>query len=124
MRGVKSERVQADEIWSFCYARAKNVAMATAAPEGAGDVRMWTALDADTKLMVSYFVSDRSRQSAFSSPRTGLAPIPALLRKLSGPTRTTPSLRRSIAPIRTSPPAATALRSASGPRSAPSRQPG
>jgi IS1 family transposase len=64
VRDVKSERVQADEIWSFCYAKAKNVATATAAPEGAGDVWTWTALDADTKLMVSYFVGDRSGESA------------------------------------------------------------
>jgi IS1 family transposase len=64
VRGVKSERIQADEIWSFCYAKAKNVAAATAAPEGAGDVWTWTAIDADTKLMVSYFVGDRSGDSA------------------------------------------------------------
>ncbi len=62
--GVKSERVQIDEIWSFCYAKAKNVATAQAAPEGAGDVWTWTALDADSKLMVSYFVGDRGGQSA------------------------------------------------------------
>jgi len=64
VRDVKSARVQADEIWSFCYAKAKNVAAAQAAPEGAGDVWTWTALDADTKLMVSYFVGDRSTESA------------------------------------------------------------
>lgn len=64
VRGVKSERIQADEIWSFCYAKARNVANAKAAPEGAGDVWTWTALDADTKLMVSYFVGDRSGESA------------------------------------------------------------
>jgi IS1 family transposase len=64
VRDVKSERVQCDEIWSFCYAKAKNVPTATAAPEGAGDVWTWTALDADTKLMVSYFVGDRSGESA------------------------------------------------------------
>ena len=64
VRGVKAERVQADEIWSFCYAKAKNVANAKAAPEGAGDVWTWTALDADSKLMISYFVGDRSGESA------------------------------------------------------------
>jgi len=64
VRGVKSERVQCDEIWSFCYAKAKNVAAAKAPVEGAGDVWTWTALDADTKLMVSYFVGDRSGESA------------------------------------------------------------
>jgi IS1 family transposase len=64
VRDVKSQRVQCDEIWSFCYAKAKNVAAAKAAPDGAGDVWTWTALDADTKLMVTYFVGDRSGQSA------------------------------------------------------------
>jgi IS1 family transposase len=64
VRGVKSERVQCDEIWSFCYAKAKNVAAAKAPVEGAGDVWTWTALDADSKLMVAYFVGDRSGESA------------------------------------------------------------
>lgn len=64
VRDVKSQRVQCDEIWSFCYAKAKNVATAKSAPDWAGDVWTWTALDADTKLMVSYFAGDRSRESA------------------------------------------------------------
>jgi IS1 family transposase len=64
VRGVKASRVQCDEIWSFCYAKEKNVATAKAAPDGAGDVWTWTAIDADTKLMVSYFVGDRSGESA------------------------------------------------------------
>ena len=64
VRGVKPERVQCDEIWSFCYAKAKNVEAAKAAPDGAGDVWTWTALDPDSKLMVSYFVGDRSTESA------------------------------------------------------------
>jgi IS1 family transposase len=64
VRNVPAKRVQCDEIWSFCYAKAKNVAAATAAPDGAGDVWTWTALDADTKLMVSYFVGDRPGESA------------------------------------------------------------
>lgn len=64
VRDVKASRIQCDEIWSFCYAKAKNVPTATAAPEGAGDVWTWTAIDADTKLMVSYFVGDRGAESA------------------------------------------------------------
>ena len=64
VRGVKASRIQCDEIWSFCYAKAKNVGTAKAAPDGAGDVWSWTALDADTKLMVAYFVGDRSGESA------------------------------------------------------------
>jgi len=61
---VKASRIQCDEIWSFCHAKQKNVASAKAAPEGAGDVWTWTALDADTKLIVSYYVGDRSGESA------------------------------------------------------------
>ena len=56
VRGVNSKRIQCDEIWSFTYAKAKNVAFAKAAPEGAGDTWTWTALDADSKLIVSYFI--------------------------------------------------------------------
>jgi IS1 family transposase len=64
VRDVKASRIQCDEIWSFCYSKAANVATAKAAPEEAGDVWTWTALDADTKLIVSYFVGDRSTCSA------------------------------------------------------------
>ena len=49
-------RVQCDEVWSFCYAKQKNVATAKAAPEDAGDVWTWTAIEADTKLIVNYKV--------------------------------------------------------------------
>lgn len=59
MRNVKAQRVQCDEIWSFCYAKQKNVARAKAAPDGAGDVWTWTALDADSKLIISYLVGGR-----------------------------------------------------------------
>ena len=50
VRNVRAQRVQCDEIWSFCYAKAKNVETAKAAPEGAGDVWTWTALDSDSKI--------------------------------------------------------------------------
>jgi IS1 family transposase len=62
--GVKSRRVQCDEIWSFCYAKQRNVKDAKAAPFDAGDVWTWTALDADSKLIVSYFVGDRGADVA------------------------------------------------------------
>jgi IS1 family transposase len=64
VHNVKASRIQCDEIWSFCHAKAKNVATAKAAPEGAGDVWTWTAIDADSKLIVSYHVGDRSGESA------------------------------------------------------------
>ena len=64
VRGVKAKRVQVDEIWSFVGAKAKNVAEMKAPMDGAGDVWTWTALDADTKLMVSHFVGGRDGQCA------------------------------------------------------------
>ena len=62
--GVKAKRIQCDEIWSFCYAKEKNLARAKNAPEGAGDVWTWTAIDADAKLMVSWAVGDRTAECA------------------------------------------------------------
>jgi IS1 family transposase len=59
VRGVASQRVQCDEAWAFCYAKQKNVATAKAAPEGAGDVWTWTAVDADSKLILSWAVGGR-----------------------------------------------------------------
>jgi IS1 family transposase len=61
---VKSKRVQVDEIWSFTYAKQKNVAAAKAAPEGAGDTWTWTAIDADSKLIIQWYVGDRSGETA------------------------------------------------------------
>jgi len=63
-RHLNSQRVQVDEIWAFCYAKQKNVETAIAAPEGAGDVWTWTAIDADSKLVMSWLVGDRSGQTA------------------------------------------------------------
>ena len=59
VRNVRSKRVQCDEIWSFNYSKQKNVATAKAAPEDAGDLWTWTALDADSKVIVSYLVGGR-----------------------------------------------------------------
>ena len=50
VRKVQSKRVQCDEISLFCYARPKNVGTAKCAPQGADDLWIWTALDADSKL--------------------------------------------------------------------------
>jgi IS1 family transposase len=62
VRNVKAKRVQCDEIWSFVYAKRKNV------PEDkkgeAGDVWTWTGIDADSKLIISWFVGGRDIESA------------------------------------------------------------
>ena len=65
VRGVASKRVQVDEIWQFCYAKQKNVGRAKAAPEGAGDTWTWTAIDADSKLIVSWLLGERNGRSAY-----------------------------------------------------------
>jgi IS1 family transposase len=59
VRNVKARRVQVDEIWSFTYAKQKNVAKAKAAPAEAGDSWTWTAIEADTKLIISWLVGGR-----------------------------------------------------------------
>lgn len=66
VRNVKATRIQCDEIWSFTCAKQKNVKDATAAPEGAGDTWTWTALEADTKLMISYLVGGRDSEYAWA----------------------------------------------------------
>ena len=63
-RNLTCKRVQVDEIWNFVYAKQKNVPTAKAAPADAGDVWTWTAIDADTKLMPSWFVGGRDSDSA------------------------------------------------------------
>ncbi len=58
------KRLQVDEIWSFVYAKQKNVPRAKAAPQDAGDVWTWTAICADTKLVPVWRVGDRSGDTA------------------------------------------------------------
>ena len=66
VRNVAAKAVQCDEIWAFSYAKKKNVKFAKSAPEGAGDVWTWTAIDADSKLIVSWHVGDRSQYTGIS----------------------------------------------------------
>jgi IS1 family transposase len=58
VRNLKVRRLQADEIWCFVGAKAKNV-RAEKKQEGWGDVWTWVGIDADTKLVVSYLVGGR-----------------------------------------------------------------
>ena len=50
---VAARRVQVDEMWAFVYAKAKRVDQARKAPAGAGDAWTWTALNADSKLVIT-----------------------------------------------------------------------
>jgi hypothetical protein len=61
---LSCKRIQVDEVWSFCYAKAKNVPTAKAAPEGAGDIWTWVGLDADSKLVASFYVGGRDSYAA------------------------------------------------------------
>lgn len=63
VKGVRSERIQADEIWSFVGAKEKNTSVEQK-EQGMGDAWTWTAIDADSKLIVSWFVGDRDFLSA------------------------------------------------------------
>jgi len=58
------KRIQVDEIWSFCYAKAKNVPIEKRGQFGYGDIWTWAAICADTKLVASYLVGNRDAETA------------------------------------------------------------
>jgi len=66
VKDVRSKRIQCDEIWAFCYAKERNVKTAKAAPGEAGDVWTWTAIDADSKLIVAWEAGRRDIETAHS----------------------------------------------------------
>jgi IS1 family transposase len=59
VQGVKAKRIQCDEIWSFTYAKAKNVPMTKRQDLAYGDTWTWTGIDADSKLILSWLVGGR-----------------------------------------------------------------
>ena len=63
VKAVHSKRVQCDEIWSFCYSKASNTG-AEGSRIGRGDVWTWTAIDADSKLIISWMVGNRDAEIA------------------------------------------------------------
>lgn len=64
LRNLKCKRIQCDEIWSFCYAKAKNVPVDKRGKFGFGDIWTWVAIDADTKLVASFMVGNRDLRTA------------------------------------------------------------
>ncbi len=66
VRGVTARYVQCDELWAFCYAKQKNAGHATGVLDGAGDIWTWTAIDADTKLLISWYVGNRDLDAALA----------------------------------------------------------
>jgi IS1 family transposase len=65
LRNLTCKRVQCDEIWQFCYAKDKNVPVEKRGQFGYGDVWTWVAMDADTKLAVSWMLGRRDAGTAF-----------------------------------------------------------
>lgn len=63
-RDLPCKKIQCDEIWSFCYAKEKNVPADHKGEFGYGDVYTWTAIDADTKLIPAFFIGRRDAECA------------------------------------------------------------
>ena len=64
VRNLRCRRIQADEIWAFVGAKMKNASEAKVVNQGWGDIWTWTAIDADTKLIVSYMLGQRGAETA------------------------------------------------------------
>ncbi len=64
VRGLRCERIQCDEIWSFCHAKERNLPVELRGADGVGDLWTWTAIDADTKLIVTWHLGKRTRGDA------------------------------------------------------------
>src|SRR5436853_5971554 len=65
-RNLDVKRIEADEIWSFCYAKAKNVPEDFIGTPGYGDVWTWVAIDAETKLVPSWLVGERTTEDCYT----------------------------------------------------------
>jgi len=112
VRGLRCRRIQCDEIWAFCYSKARNVPTARAAPEGAGDAWTWSSLCADSKLICNWMVGGRDAYvamllmddlkerltTASNSPLTDIAPISKRSKAPAVPTLTTRCSSSSAAP--------------------------
>ena len=66
LRNLNCRRIECDEIWSFVYAKQKNVESTKDAPGVAGDVWTWVALDADSKLVPSWLIGTRDLGTAYT----------------------------------------------------------
>jgi IS1 family transposase len=66
LRNLPCKKIQCDEIWSFCYAKQKNVPADKQGQFGFGEVWTWTALCADTKLICSWKIGTRGAATAYA----------------------------------------------------------
>jgi hypothetical protein len=64
LRNLTSTRIECDEIWAFCYAKAKNVPEQHTGEWGYGDVWTWSAIDPDSKLIPTWLVATRDESAA------------------------------------------------------------
>ncbi len=64
VHGLNCERIQCDEIWSFCHAKERNLQREMRGADGVGDLWTWTALDADSKFIVTWHLGKRTRGDA------------------------------------------------------------
>jgi IS1 family transposase len=69
VRNVQSRRVQADEIWSFVEMKEKQAKSKAQRPANVGDTWTWTGIDADSKLIISWFIGSRDADSAWTFMR-------------------------------------------------------
>ena len=97
LRGLKARHIQCDEIWSFGYAKAKNVPESMKGAAGVGDVWTWLAIDADTKLVPPWAV--RRRDGFTAAFIRDLAGPPFDARRSSPRTATRSISRRSRVPL-------------------------
>jgi IS1 family transposase len=88
IREVASQRVQCDEIWSFCYAKDRNLPAEMKGRSDVGSIWTWTGLDSDSKLMISWHVGQRMLDDA-------RAFIGDLAKRLAGRVQLTTDGRRS-----------------------------
>ena len=116
LRDLPATRIECDEIWAFCYAKARNVPEEHRDEFGYGDVWTWVALDPDTKLVPSWLVGQRDgadamafiadlalapRATASRSRRTATSPTSRPSRRRSGGTWTTRCSSRTTGRTRT-----------------------
>src|SRR5688572_7954345 len=64
VRNLTCKRIQCDEIWAFCYAKAKNVPADKQGIFGFGDVWTWVAIDPESKIVVTWCVGSRGANTA------------------------------------------------------------
>jgi IS1 family transposase len=64
VRNIKAKRIECDEMWGFCYCKRKNTAQKYEGVLGYGDTWLWHAIDADTKLIISWIIGHRTSKYA------------------------------------------------------------